>query len=68
MWHNLNMTNKVVEFIESHNAGDLVYALGSRGREYFGLTNEESLELHGFVFRAIDTAKNNEAFDAWVKA
>lgn len=47
---------RVQQFVSSHRADDIVYAL--QNPQFFGLTlDDEIMELHSFVFAAIRAAK-----------
>lgn len=50
-------TNTIKQFIESHRADDIVYALTHH--EYFGLSDAERTALHAWVFQAIDKARTD---------
>lgn len=49
------MVDSTLDFFHEKPADDIVYALSHP--EYFGLTTDQSTELHGLVFSAIKVAQ-----------
>ena len=45
----------IQDFIATHKADDIIYAL--RNPKYFALSEAQVLELHTWLFAAIDKAK-----------
>lgn len=50
------MSDLAKDFLTYHSADDIVYAL--RNREYYELSAETHAEIAGFVFRAINAARD----------
>jgi hypothetical protein len=55
-----SIENEVKCFLEDHSSDDIVHATTTEGMKYFGLSNEKSLLIASFVFKAIRQQKKTE--------